>query len=672
LRFNNLKEGSQMTMREIDTGNFQRAMPSAAVAASSSGSRRLRLSARAVMTQHPADAALRGAAAAAAEAPPTGSVISRALTLLRNERARAAGFAGTRGSDGSDFVPDPVPQRTSSAAQVVHFQQFYRGVPVFRTGHTVRFAPQGQDADVLGEGVVFTVEVDTAPSLLAAQAVAMAAKHLASIRPRKSKDEFGQEFEETPLKLDGFEPKVIVAFPTLPSQPTVLDWVASSTQDENQSTKPFSKPVPAHLVIFDQPAGPRLGWYAVFSREAQFEQFAVIVSADAKPGEILYLRDMMHMARTRGNVFEFSPGVADRAMIDMPRPITDYPIMPSTPLAGFPADWVDTDKTDGNSTIATLGFTNDSLSGTLNGNVIEFSPVDPSSDDQKVLNIFYFCNYMHDFLYTLGFDEAAGNFQKVDFTHMGVGGDTVEAHAHSGAVRGTANMETAADGTPPTMNMGLVVSSGRHTALDADVVFHEYTHGLTNRLVGGTRQGHTLDAPQSQGMGEGWSDFFSLTIQNYFRAQHGQPERVVTGTWVLNNQTGIRTNPYDDKYPFTRQHRYVRTGARHRLARRASDGGDLVRGSDDDGSPHTRRNGRHRRVSARVADGRRRAQAHSCQSDVPGGSRRHPAGARSHARPETHLRDGPSEREASGPDSVRKVWNGTQRDICRCRRRRHC
>ena len=539
-----LEEGAQMATREIDTGNFQRAMPLTA-AVGSSGSRRLRISARAT------GPASFDAAPAVSDASPTGSVISRALTVLRNERARAAGFTGARGSDGSDFVPDPVPQRTSSAAQIVHFQQFYRGVPVFRTGHTVRFAPQGQDADVLGEGVVFTVEVDTAPSLLAAEAVGIAAKYLVSSPPRKSKDEFGQEFEDTPVKLDGFEPKVIAGFPTLPSQPTVLDWVASSPQAENQSTKPFSKPVPAHLVIFDQPAGPRLGWYAVFSREAQFEQFAVIVSADVKPGEMLYVRDMMHMARARGNVFEFSPGIADRAMIDHPRSIADFPIMPSTPLASFPPDWVDTHETAGNSTSATLGLTNRSLSGMLNGNVVEFIPTDRFGDDQKVLNIFYFCNYMHDFLYILGFDEAAGNFQKANFTHLGAGGDPVRARAHSGAVRGTANMETAADGTPPVMNMGLVVSSGRHTALDADVVFHEYTHGLTNRLVGGTRQGHALDAPQSRGMGEGWSDFFALTIQNFFRAQNGQPERVVTGNWVVKNQAGIRSNAYGDNYPFT-------------------------------------------------------------------------------------------------------------------------
>jgi extracellular elastinolytic metalloproteinase len=94
--------------------------------------------------------------------------------------------------------------------------------------------------------------------------------------------------------------------------------------------------------------------------------------------------------------------------------------------------------------------------------------------------------------------------------------------------------------------MGLVQCSNRHTALDADVVFHEFTHGLTNRLVGGTRQGHTLDAPQSQGMDEGWSDFFALTIQNFFRTPNHQAERVIIGDWVVNDQTGIRSNPYDD------------------------------------------------------------------------------------------------------------------------------
>jgi extracellular elastinolytic metalloproteinase len=52
-------------------------------------------------------------------------------------------------------------------------------------------------------------------------------------------------------------------------------------------------------------------------------------------------------------------------------------------------------------------------------------------------------------------------------------------------------------------------------------------------------------------MGEGWSDFFALTIQNFFRAQQGLDEKVVIGDWVVNTPGGIRQAPYDDNYPFT-------------------------------------------------------------------------------------------------------------------------
>jgi extracellular elastinolytic metalloproteinase len=48
-------------------------------------------------------------------------------------------------------------------------------------------------------------------------------------------------------------------------------------------------------------------------------------------------------------------------------------------------------------------------------------------------------------------------------------------------------------------------------------------------------------------MGEGWSDYFALTIQNYGKAQ----EKVVTGDWVTKNPKGIRMHPYDEKYPGT-------------------------------------------------------------------------------------------------------------------------
>jgi fungalysin metallopeptidase (M36)/peptidase M28-like protein len=481
------------------------------------------------------------------------SLVDRALNFAKAEHARTNGFSS--GSDVSDFVPDPIVQRTSSGAATVHLQQSYRGIPAFRMGKAVRFEPHGKVLDSTGASMFLGPDFDVEPRLSAVDAALKAAEHLSSASPgQPHHDEFGQVTSPPSVCTKGFVPRVIASFPTLPSQATVLDWFsdggAKTDVNVTLANKPFENPIPIHLVLFDEVNGVRLGWHGIYTFPDYLDQFVVIVSADMKAGEILYARSMIHNALAEGLVFEFSPGVAARKLVKMPRPVTDFPLMPGTPLAGFPAAWVEGVEAIGNSTIATLNFTNKTLAGTLSGTTVSFTPTREDGDDQKLLNIFYFCNYMHDFLYMLGFDEAAGNFQKVNFTHIGIGGDPVRARAHSGPVNGTANMSTAADGLPPVMNMGLVAGTGRHTAFDADVVLHEYTHGLTNRLVGGTRQGHALEAPQSEGMGEGWSDFFALTIQNYFRAAQGQAEKTVTGDWVVNRPMGIRSAPYDDHYQY--------------------------------------------------------------------------------------------------------------------------
>ena len=261
--------------------------------------------------------------------------------------------------------------------------------------------------------------------------------------------------------------------------------------------------------------------------------------------------------RIWGRVFTSSPGRGEREQIDFPRAYTpkDYPFDPVP--APFPDDkippswWCDPVQgaTIGDCTVAVKGEGMESLPGRAQGQALTFDP-SPTSDEQKILNIFYFCNYMHDFFYMLGFDEESGNFQRTNYRGRGLPGDPVLARAHPAAVDGTANMMTLADGRQPLMNMGLVESVNRHTALDADVVFHEFVHGVSNRLVGGRRDARGLQQPQSRGMGEGWSDYFALTIQNYFLAE-GEQEKVVTGDWVVNRTQGIRRHRYDENYPGT-------------------------------------------------------------------------------------------------------------------------
>jgi extracellular elastinolytic metalloproteinase len=469
----------------------------------------------------------------AAESPPTDqSLVERALAFARTQ---SANFGFSAGSP-AEFVPDAVVPRTSVGAAVVNLTQTYRGLTVFQMSRSVRFNPVGLLVDAVGDTAMIPDGVSVEPKLAVEDAVLKGAQYLASTGGEgKVRDDFGQEATLPTIDLKDFQPQVVARFP-LPSRATVLD------------KGPFENPIPAYLLIFNQPSRARLAWYTILTFPGYADQYAVIVAADDPNGEILYCKSMMSTVAARGRVFEFSPGVADRRLIDFPRPLTDYPAMPTTPISGFPADWVDVDNTVGNLTRATLNFTTNTLPGILNDGVVVFDPVRGTDDEQKLLNIFYFCNYMHDFLYILGFDEAHGNFQQANFTHTGADKDPVRARAHSGPVNGTANMSTSPDGLSPVMNMGLVVSSGRHTAFDADVVFHEYVHGLTNRMVMGGRLNapHSLDKLQSQGMGEGWSDYYALTIQNFFRTQ----EKTVTGDWVINAPAGIRRAPYDDAFPF--------------------------------------------------------------------------------------------------------------------------
>lgn len=79
----------------------------------------------------------------------------------------------------------------------------------------------------------------------------------------------------------------------------------------------------------------------------------------------------------------------------------------------------------------------------------------------------------------------------------------------------------------------------RDGALENDMVVHEYTHGLSNRLTGGGT-GRCLQTVEAQGMGEGWSDAVAdWTEQTSADDVAGD---FTLGTYV--NQRSIRDYPY--------------------------------------------------------------------------------------------------------------------------------
>ena len=170
----------------------------------------------------------------------------------------------------------------------------------------------------------------------------------------------------------------------------------------------------------------------------------------------------------------------------------------------------------------------------------------PAPDiNASIVNIFVQANRYHDRMYHFGFTEAAGNFQYDNFGRGGVGADPVLAGAQAGISQGAlcnAFFATPEDGTPP-FTMFFLFSQlfcnfrDVDSAFDSTVTLHEFTHGLSTRLVGGPLNVTSLFGSQSGALGEGWSDTYAAHINN----------NPVIGAYATgNNTTGIRTVAYNN------------------------------------------------------------------------------------------------------------------------------
>ena len=83
------------------------------------------------------------------------------------------------------------------------------------------------------------------------------------------------------------------------------------------------------------------------------------------------------------------------------------------------------------------------------------NPAQASPKNAAIVNLFYMNNWLHDFWYNHGFDEAAGNAQTSNYGRGGVEGDPISAQGQDASGRDNANMSTPADGSSPRMQMYL-------------------------------------------------------------------------------------------------------------------------------------------------------------------------------------------------------------------------
>ncbi|HEX2060377.1 MAG TPA: M36 family metallopeptidase, partial [Thermoanaerobaculia bacterium] len=236
-------------------------------------------------------------------------------------------------------------------------------------------------------------------------------------------------------------------------------------------------------------------------------------------------------------IFPIHPGSTSQTLVSGP----------GTGNAESPIGWVSSNTTIGNNVDAYLDRDNNNAADTNSRPVsstqdfiFTFDPaVDPTTlTNQRlaVSSLFYLNNVVHDKLYRHGFNEAAGNFQTNNFGKGGAGNDPVNAEAQDGGGTNNANFSTPSDGSRPRMQMYLwnTATPARDGDLDADVVYHEYGHGLTWRMIG------SMGGGLAGAIGEGMSD----TVACYITGD----DRV--GEYVKNNNLGIRRYRYEG-YPLT-------------------------------------------------------------------------------------------------------------------------
>jgi hypothetical protein len=431
------------------------------------------------------------------------------------------------------------------------------GIPLFGNGLKANVTKDGRLINVLGSPVSALSAPSTSPGINASQAIAAAEADAATtIVPAESIEQGG------------------------PTQKTTF--VGGNT---------------VSLVLFQTVDGTRLAWQT----QVNGEQDSFLHVIDAQTARVLYRRSLVNYANPgHASVWEW------------------YPHAPGAPAAGTQRDvdlsqWLpagSTTLTSNNSHVYTdinannAADASEEVSPAADGSytfpfTVFTSPPNPANNlcsdpypcswrsqfpqgsfswqtnrPQNAAQVFYYVNKFHDHLLAapIGFTEAAGNFQHVNSSGQGAGGDEILTEPLDGAntlccVGGqpvglpnnthvnNANFGTPPDGQNPRMQMFLfhysqnpadpfVASNGGD---ESDVVYHEFTHGLSNRLVIDANGNSTLGGGQAGAMGEAWSDWYAF---DFLVAEGNVVDTSADGDLRVGEYVGhgtdlIRTQPLD-------------------------------------------------------------------------------------------------------------------------------
>lgn len=180
--------------------------------------------------------------------------------------------------------------------------------------------------------------------------------------------------------------------------------------------------------------------------------------------------------------------------------------------------------------------------------------------DASVGNLFVAHNRMHDYSYYLGFTEENYNLQSDNGSRGGAAGDPEVGNAQAGAITGgspsflgrdNANQIALQDGIPGITNQylfepiaGAFYAPCTDGGLDMGIVGHEYTHAISNRMIGGPDEGITSE--QGGAMGESWGDLVAGEYQFAHGYSNGGNVWAVGAYATGNTETAIRDYSIDD------------------------------------------------------------------------------------------------------------------------------
>ncbi|MCB1560428.1 MAG: M36 family metallopeptidase [Xanthomonadales bacterium] len=430
-------------------------------------------------------------------------VLAAASSQSREEVARRfiadnAGLYGLSASQVSDLALDVSYPNPAGNLEWVRFVQRFNDLPVFRGEVTVALTPKREVVRSIGQLAPFINPAEAATSPLV-----------------NALDVVRAQFAG--LGLDE------------PSQGIVLTDISPNGRSALIDAGPGNDAIKAELIYFPLGRGVlELAWSMTI--EDNPDVWYHVVSAT--DGTLLFRKNLTdyeaHTYRvyTGGSPAPFIPGPTDPTLGQQaPRaPVTDI-VVDSQSASGDP--WLDVgvSVTDGNNVEAGLDLSApngvDAPLGESGGNEFLYDSNPPpgspapgeaantvNSRNAAVVNLFYWSNRFHDLTYDLGFTEEARNFQNDNYGHGGVAGDRISAEAQDSSGTNNANFATPADGGRGRMQMYVWNSPtpSRDGSMDADIIIHEFAHGLSNRLHANASG---LASNMSRGMGEGWGDYYA-------------------------------------------------------------------------------------------------------------------------------------------------------------------